>query len=357
MEQVKVISALEEAIKFSIEHEKKEQHLHFGFWEKQLREDTEKILDSNFKINVENLLQFKGKQLFFPDYPRTHFKSFYSQSKFYYMLLNILNRIVGNHRAKIIEMLEGFKVVEQAGFLDVLKKYPTPEIGKPLRLKHKGYLFTWLYLRQIYFLGLLKKHLKDKLSQDPVVLDIGSSYGIFSSLVKQELPSSHNLLVDMPGQLILAHYYLLELFPEAKIAGFKEVAGVDKVDKNFIKQFDFILIPTSMYGKLAGKSVDLLTNFTSFSEMSREWFDLYINSEVFKTVPFLYTINRYDAYPTYDNKVTVLDYPLNDYERIHMGTCPLLKNHYEGFLFFLHKAVRYPSEFFEFIGKRTCVAQ
>jgi len=353
MEQAKLISTLEEAVKYLIEHEKKVQHLHFGFWEKQLREDTEKLFDKNFKIKVENLLQFKGKQLFFPDYPRTQIKSFYSSKAFYYTLLNITNRIIGNHRAKIKEMLEGFEVVEQAGFLGLLKKYPTPEIGRPLRLKHKGYIFTWLYLRQIYFLGLFKKYLKDKLNPEAVVLDIGSSYGIFSSLVKLEMPKSHNVLVDMPGQLIIAHYYLSQLFPQAKIAGFKEIAEAEEIDKTFIKQFDFVLIPTSMYDKLGANSIDLLTNFTSFSEMSRAWFDLYINSQVFKTAPFLYTINRYDAYPTYENKVTVLDYPLNDYERIHIGTCPLLKNHHEGFLFFLDKTVRYPSEFFEFIGSRS----
>ncbi len=128
--------------------------------------------------------------------------------------------------------------------------------------------------------------------------------------------------------------------------------SLEKIDKNFIEQFDFVLVPTSMYGKLTEFSVDVVSNFASFSEMSRAWFDLYMQSRVFKTAPFVYLVNRYDAYPTYDNKVTVLDYPLKEYEAIHMRNCPLFKNHYRGVGFFWYEAVRYPSEFFEFIGKR-----
>ena len=352
MEQAKLISTLEEDVKYLIEHEKKVQQLHFGFWEKQLREDTEKLFDKDLKIKVQNLAHFRGKQIFLSDYPRTYLRSFYSTSKFYSLFLNVISLIVGNHRAKIRETFDSLKEVEDAGFIDILKQYPNPNIGAPRQIKHRGFTFTWRYLRHIYFLGIFRQQLRKQLESNAILLDIGSGYGIFSSLIKQDMPKSHNVLVDLPGQLILAHYYLSQLMPEAKIAGFKEVSQVEKIDKSFIEQFDFVLVPTSMYGKLTEHSVDVVSNFASFSEMSREWFDLYMQSGVFKTAPFVYLVNRYDAYPTYYNNITVLDYPLKEYEAIHMRNCPLFKNHYRGVKFFWYEAVRYPSEFFEFIGKR-----
>lgn len=355
MRQNNIIQAIESSVRYLAEHEKNGKRLDFGFWEELFRRDTARLIDKSFRIDADNLTNFRGKQLFVVDHPNACLRSFYSGSKFYYKVKSLMNKLVGNQRGKIREAIDFFRGIKDAGFLDLLEKYPNSDIGKPLNLRYKGYSFTWRYLRHIYFLGLFKEYLQEKLREDAVIMDIGSSYGIFSGLIKQDMLGTHHVLVDAPGQLILAHYYLSQLHPGSKIAGFQQVGEADRIDKDFIERYDFVLVPTAMYDKLAGHSVDLVTNFASFSEMSREWFNAYINSAVFKTSPFLYTINRYDAYPTYDNNITVLDYPLKDYKAMHMRTCPLFKNHYQGYLFLWYKAVRYPSELFEFIGKRINV--
>lgn len=353
MRENRIISQIESSVKFLSEYERNNAHVNFGDWEKRFRRETNRLFDEEYNIRVDNLENFRGQQIFVADRPSVRLKSFYHKGKLYYTLKHFLNFFLGTQRGGIREALDTFDVVEKMGFLNLLEKYPSPDIGNPLHIHHKGYQFTNRYVRHIYLLGLLKKHLSDFLPEDFITLDIGSSYGIFSSIVKQEFKKSHHVLVDMPGQLVLAHYYLAKLFPEAKIAGFKEVGEMKGgIDRDFIKKHDFVLLPTSMYELIKGESVDLVTNFISLSEMSRTWFDTYTRSDVFTTAPFLFTVNRYDAYPTYQNNITVLDYPLKKYEVIFMRNCPFLLNYYVTFLLFGYKKVNYPSQFFQFIGRR-----
>jgi len=353
MNESKMIKEIESSVKFLTEYEKNKSRESFGDWEARFSRETQKLFDKNLNVCVRNLRNFRGKQIFVADRPSVCLKSFYSKSKLYYSLKKLLNLFLGTQRGGIREALDAFDVVEEMGFLKLLKKYPSPNIGNPLNIMYKGYVFTNRYVRHIYLLGIFKNYLEKNLSDDFITLDIGSSYGVFSSLVKQEFKKSHHVLVDMPGQLVLAQYYLSNLFPEAKIAGFKEVGEAKGgVDREFIKKYDFVLLPTSMYDLIKANSVDLVTNFISLSEMSRKWFNIYIQSEVFTTAPFLFTVNRYDAYPTYESNITILDYPLKDYEVIYMRNCPFLLNYYVKVLLFGYKRVNYPSQFFQFIGRK-----
>ena len=72
---------------------------------------------------------------------------------------------------------------------------------------------------------------------------------------------------------------------------------------------------------------------------------------MFKTAKYFFTVNRYDAYPTYKSGVTVLDYPLNDYKKMYMRTSDFQKDYYVNQWIFWTKKISLPSQFFEFIGE------
>lgn len=352
MTQSSIFQDINASVKALFAYERNVQRNDFGDWEARFLKEMNKLIDDQINVRPENLIHFRGKQLFVADRPSAVLKGFYSPAPWYYALKTVVNHCSGTQRGGIREALDAFDVIEKEGFLPLLRKYPTTDIGNPLKINHHGYLFTNRYIRHIYLLGMYQRHLAQHLPSSAVVMDIGSSYGIFSSLIKQEFSGTHHVLVDLSGQLILAHYYLKSLFPKAKIAGFKEVAEAKVIDKAWIQQFDFVLLPTSMYSKLQAKSVDLVTNFVSLAEMSRYWFFEYINSDVFTTASFLFTINRYDSFGTYTNDLTVLDYPLQQYEKLFMRTCPFLRHYYVQQCFIGYSKVNYPSEFFQFIGKR-----
>jgi len=193
--------------------------------------------------------------------------------------------------------------------------------------------------------------LKPVLRDAPVFLDIGCSYGGFEYLLKKELPSSKHILVDMPGQLVLAFFYLKKEFPDSKIAFFEEVGNSKIINEDFIDSYDFVLIPTIFYDKLETKSIDVVFNFLSLSEMTEEWFNIYTQSLPYVSSKYIYLVNRYDSNPTYSNDITVYDYKLSDYEKMFMRTLPIIKHMYVVKYFFFVVKKRYPSEFFQFIGK------
>ncbi len=352
MDDQGIYASINASLKSLSAYEKSLERKDFGDWEGRFLKGMERLIDPDLNAKPEQLAYFRGKQLFVTDRPCVLLKGYYSHSNAYYSFKRFINLFLGTQRGGIREALDTYETVEQEGFLPLLRSYPNPDIGRPLQIHHHGYTFTNRYIRHIYLLGMLKRHLDKQLPKSPILMDIGSSYGIFSSLVKQEYPKSHQILVDLSGQLILAHYYLMKLFPKAKIAGFKEVGEAARVDKAWIQQYDFVLVPTSLYSKIAAGSVDVVTNFISLSEMSRDWFFTYVQSGVFTQARFLFTVNRYDAYPTYTNNITILDYPLKEYEPIYMRTCPFLLRYYVRQAMFWYRKVNYPSQFFQFIGKR-----
>jgi putative sugar O-methyltransferase len=353
MDDQKIFATINESIKALVSYEKTIERQEFGDWEARFLKEMNKLIDPDFNVNEEHLSSFRGKQLFVADRPSAPLKGFYSSSPAYYSFKTFINLFLGTQRGGIREALDAYDVIEKEDFLHFLRKYPANDIGRPLMIRHKGHTFTNRYIRHIYNLGMFDRHLKDKLPSSPTLMDIGSSYGLFSSVIKQEFPATRHILVDLSGQLILAHYYLKKLFPQARIAGFKEVVEAKRIDKAWIQQYDFALVPTSLYSKLSAHTVDLVTNFISLSEMSRHWFFTYINSPVVTSSPYLFTVNRYDAFPTYTNDITVLDYPLLSYEKIYMRTLPFLQYYYVNKFLVGYERVNYPSQFFQFIGKRT----
>ena len=350
--QGKLKLQIEESFKMLKAYESSLEHIDFGDWEKRLHGEMDKLIDKDSHLVEDNFERFRGLQIYVSDQPVATVSGHQSDHWLWRKLLLVLQKVVGSRRAGVRETMITFKTLEDEGALELLAKYPNPEIGKPCNIEHRGYQFTNRHLRHIYILSLFNKKVAPILPTAPSILDIGCSYGFFSSLIKKELTDSKHVLVDMPGQLLLAHYFLRENLPDAKIADFKDLANVATIDRAFIDSYDFVLLPTSMYGKLLGGTIDLVTNFVSFAEMTQEWFWTYFNSAPVTSAPYLYTINRYDGYPTYTNGITFLDYPLARYETVFMRTCPLFRYFFERVAFFGTRKKRYPSEFFQFVGRQ-----
>ena len=97
------------------------------------------------------------------------------------------------------------------------------------------------------------------------------------------------ILIDLPEQLCAAHYYIKSEFPNAKIPSFEQIASSECLDRNFFNKFDFSLIPCYLIDKIDKNSTDLVTNFASFNEMPKVWFDKYMRSELFYKVRNIFT--------------------------------------------------------------------
>ena len=141
-------------------------------------------------------------------------------------------------------------------------------------------------------------------------------------------------------------------FPNSKINLISDTMNLDKIDNNFISNYDFTLIPINCLKKIDPNTFDVLTNFNSFGEMSKKNFLSYINSDLFKTIKYFFTVNRFDSFPTYKNELSIVNYPLRDFKTLHFMTSPLYKYiHFRDFIW-KTKKIPYSSRCFEFIGER-----
>ena len=234
-------------------------------------------------------------------------------------LRNPLNLIHPRRRGERALLRRCLEILEECGYADLLRRYPSPAVGNPHLFEHKGYRYTHRWFKHIYSLGLLRKTLGDRLAPGFTAVDVGCAYGIFSSLLQQEHPGSHHVLVDLPEQLLLASYFLRQYRPGARIAGARELSSQPSISRSFLEDFDFVLMPPPYYERLAPGSVDLVTSFAALGELKRSFFDYYVNAPVFRSARFLMTANPVNSAGMFsDSDVTVLDYPIWDpAKRIH----------------------------------------
>jgi hypothetical protein len=311
-----------------------------GLWRDRIEQEPKRLINSDLSINTDALRNFWRRQIFVLDLPDGRIGRF-----------NPWNVLDGRHRGVQTFVRELLAVILQHGYGDLLKKYPCPLVGNPRVVHQNGYRFTMRWLRNIYFAGLTDQVLKGKIGDDFVMLDIGGSFGGVSSLVKRENPGSHQVLVDFSEQLILAHYFLGKLFPDARIAGVNELSKIERIDKNTIQQYDFCLIPPQMYSRIAPGSIDLVTSFTALAEMPRKWFDYYLESPVFKSAKYFLTICSVQAPPIYETDINILDYPIWDAgKRLHFAMTPVYFAGYGRYKrFFSRRSV--PVHIFEYAGE------
>lgn len=311
-----------------------------GLWKERVEQEPKRLINPDLSINTDALRNFWRQMIFVSDQPDGRVGRF-----------SPWNVLDGRHRGSPTFVRELLAVILEHGHGDLLRKYPCPSIGNPRVIHKHGFRFTMRWLRHIYFAGLMNQVLNGKLDDDFVMMDIGTSFGGFSSLVKSENPGSHQVLIDFSEQLVLAHYFLGKRFPDARIAGAKELSEVERIDKNFIRQYDFCLIPIQMYSRVAVGSIDIVSSLTSLGEMPRKWFDIYLKSSAFQSAKFFITLCAITPAPIYDTDITILDYPIwNPSKRLHFATAPIYFAAYGRHRrFFSRRGV--PVHFFEYVGE------
>ena len=313
-------------------------------WRELLQREPLRLVREDQRINAEALRQFRRLQIFVTDVP------VWNPARW-----SLVNLLGGGRRGDRRLFRECLEILRSHSYEALLRKHPCPRVGEPYVVRRLGSVYTYRWLKHIWSLGLVKDVLGARLPEDFVTLDIGSSYGIFSGLVKREWPRSHHVLVDFPEQLLLAHYFLDRWLPGCRIAGMSEVLKQPQLTREWIAQYDFTLLPCSRYERLAGETADLVTNFASFGEMTRTGFNFYITSAPFRTARYLFLINRIQSRPTYDTDLTILDYPMwNSAGCLHFAISPMFSKVYRyrrRWLFFLERLMH--NQYFEYIGERT----
>ncbi len=335
-----ILARIESDLRHVFAPSTKDKQVRFGgVWESQIEDLSKTFIHEDFSVDAQVLRKFQHLQVFFSDMP--------TDRLFLKKILRGENAL--QFKRDLIELVGLFELAKQTrfqdtGILDLLKQYPCNRVGDPNVFIYEGYQYTRRWIIRIWHLLLFKHYLQPRLETDFCLLDVGSNYGVFNYLIKKEFPKSSQILVDFPQTLALAHYYLGISFPKARIASYKELAKLDVIDRNFIKDFDFILLPTFLYKKIAPQTLDVFCSISSLWEMSRGWFEYYINAEPFSSVKYFFCMSNQVKSVYFDKELTILDYHLREFKKLYFQIAPS---------FLPPKEPETP--YFEYIGQRIGV--
>lgn len=286
---------------------------HTNRWRMKFERPKQKFILDDDRVDPDVVRNFRRLRIFAGDNPVADLS-----------LRNPLNAMIPNRLQERALLRHCLRVLQDHGYEHLLRKYPSPSAGHPHNFHHGGYEYTHRWCKQIYMLGLIGSVLGDRLPEGFTALDIGSAYGIFPSLASQEYTGSHQILVDLPVQLLLASYFLRTYLPESRIATVNELTKHTSITRDLLEQYDFILVSPEEYRKIAPGSIDLITSFAAIGELKRTFFDYYVNSPAFQTAKYLATANPIISKQMFrDSDLTIFDYPFTDpARRIHFGICP-----------------------------------
>ncbi len=319
-------------------------------WRALVSKEPGRLFRQDGSIDPQAFRQFRRLRIFIPDAPT-----------FYINRLDPRNLIGGGRRGIRHTLDECLEVIRTSPTAEaLLRKYPCTPVGQPFVYRRMGHAVTYRWLKHIWCQSVLRDTLGDGLKAGDLVLDIGSSYGIFSGLVSQEWPGTHHILADFSEQLLLARYFLKMWMPKARIAGIREVLQETTLNRKWLSQYDFVLLPCPKFSMLEPDAADLVFNCASFGEMTRDWFNFYMQSAPVQNARILFLVNRIQSWPTYKTDLTIADYPIcaEDRRRLHFGVCPIFSNPYlyhRKALFFTEKIANNP--YFEYIGERTATGK
>ena len=272
------------------------------------------------------LINFKKSNIFNSDIPAGNMGKF---KKFIFDIFSVLPTFIKFH--PYINFIEdGFKVIKEENAIETLEKNIMSSIGNPICYKKKGYNLTYRWLRHILLLSYYEKKLS-KVEDIDIVADIGTGYGTFPVLLKKNFKSKKFILIDFPEQLCAAKYYIKSEFPDAKITSFEDIKDLEFLNRDFFKKYDFSFVPCFLIDKIQESSADMFCNFASLNEMPRAWFNKYLQSKLFKSSRYLYTMNRFTRMPMDKNEkepISILDMPLRDYKKIFFDIFKLYKWNY-----------------------------
>jgi hypothetical protein len=345
-----LFETIERSLKLQIEEARREEAKVGSLdnkWTSLLHTKVKSFINEDLSLNRRAMENFRspGANLMIPDNP--------SYTQLRYLFGGFLKGGMRGERKMLIEILE---LLLRLGDGEVLRRHPVPRAGNPNVFRYKGYVYTIRWLRHIRMLSLFNKFLKNKIGEKFNCMDIGSGWGMFSYILAKEMPRSTNVLLDFPEMLILAHYFLAKSFPSARIASYEQLMEQKTITRDFISQYDFVLIPHFLYTKIDSRSIDLIVNVASFGEMRREWFNHYIQNDPFKSSRFVMMSNRFESAPivdqTYDTDLTILDYPLRDFKPLRFGVNPIFSHIYDQKWKFFYKRHQFSSQYFEFVGSR-----
>ena len=147
-------------------------------------------------------------------------------------------------------------------------------------------------LRYAYYVSQIQKNTNLKFKSNNIIMDLGGAYGGLSRFLKNIYTDSTFVIIELPEMCALAAFFLKKCFPSKKIGSLSDFEKLEKIDKNEIVKFDFIILPQPIMEKFEDETFDLCINTTSLGEMTEEMQQYYIDHIERLSKEYFYSVNR-----------------------------------------------------------------
>ncbi len=308
-----------------------------NIWEKRRRNFNNLVFDNKKNIDKEFFLNF-----------RSHKKKFISENPSV-KLSNPIKKFLYSHQIKYNKFMYQKMIKENKDLKKIINSLKLDKIGNPGYYFVDGEKINERFLRHCHFFSLFKK--KIPINKINYVTDIGGGYGSFARMIHKQFKKVKIIIVDLPEQLFFAKYYLSSNFPNSRVSNIQDIYKTNKIDKKFVDKYEIVLVPNTEYKKIKiDYKKNLIVNFNSFGEIDKQSFDNYFNSEILIKSKYLFSVNRIDSFPTYNNNTTFLDYKFEKYKKIYSKISPVWDIYYIKAFYLFTKKKFYTSRILEFIG-------
>ncbi len=204
-----------------------------------------------------------------------------------------------------------------------------PKLGFPLLINWKGKIFNQDLLNSITESYSIQEALEKENIQPKTILEVGGGYGRNMFIMKHLFPKAKIIMVDIPPAIILAEWYLKNIFPKSRILKLQ-----DHKKTSFPKEFekaDFIFLLPHQIELIPDKSIDLFININSFQEMTMKQIKVYFKEINRTTKGILYIkqwkkqINKIDKLKINENQYPVY----KSWKKIFHREAPVMSKFFE----------------------------
>ncbi len=280
-------------------------------YKKNIKLFSEEIIDWEGQSNLGAPFQFSYERIKNSSFKQNlkNFKDIFIQ--------NYFNKVSFFDDLEIIKKNKGMTILENSPVHLSLGSTDTYFLRKNVSTNNR-------WNRYVYISSQIKNFkLIDKKNSN--WLDIGSYYGGLQLILKKHFRSQNFYLIDFHHQLCRSYVLLKNAYPNANHV------LPNQLIKNRKYKNSFFYVPVQKLNVITNIKFDLITNFFSFGEMTRPFFNYYFQNKVINNAKALYLVNRFvsspNFEPTYNNDLNIFDYGKKNFKTKYFDIFPI--HHYK----------------------------
>jgi len=129
--------------------------------------------------------------------------------------------------------------------LKLLTTLSEPRLGNPEIYKINKTKMSYDLLQSIDEFYSIYPNINRKVKPQ-IIAELGAGYGRLGYIFLKAIPKSTYIVIDLPGSLVIAQYYLSRMFPPHEVLTYNESKNIRKIGRTLLTKFR-----GSMFGTLA----------------------------------------------------------------------------------------------------------